>query len=102
MKKIQKIKSIVEELEINSAYEFFSKKTNPPYAVYYIDDYRSLYADGIVYFITPIIKIELYTKKKDLSLEKKLEQFLKEEGFCFSKGTEFLDEEKIYMTTYTI
>lgn len=102
MEKIQKIKFIVEKLEIDSAYEFFSKKTNPPYAVYYIDDYRNFSADGIVYFTTPIINIGLYTKKKDLSLEIKLEQLLTEEGFYFSKETEFLDEEKIYITTYTI
>ncbi|MNW67893.1 hypothetical protein D3C74_465610 [compost metagenome] len=46
--------------------------------------------------------MELYTTKKDLATEKKVQDKLKELGLPYSKLESWLDDEKLYQILYEI
>lgn len=59
-------------------------------------------ADNKVYFSALQITIELYTEKKDVTTENTLENALIAADIFFDKSCDYLYDEKMYMTTYTL
>ena len=65
-------------------------------------------ADNIVYYQSPNVDIELYTKRKDISLEAKIENTLTSNailvvGYIFySKYEGRIDEQSCYQVVYSI
>ena len=57
-------------------------------------------ADGMVYQEINRLDVELYTDKKDLEAEKKLEEALHRHGFFFNKTQEYIETEKLYEVLY--
>lgn len=72
----------------------------PPFITYYYSGSDDLIADNINYQrIRPLV-LELYCDSKDFTLEKAVEDFLTSNGFVYSKSEEYIDSEKLYMTTF--
>lgn len=97
---------ILQTTELPVAYRFFpegDKKNpppNPPFICYLETDTNNFSADGVVYVKVVEFAVELYTEKKDLELEEKVEKALS--SFYWNKEEEYLDDEKCYMIVYRL
>lgn len=90
---------------IPSAYFMFPDDPNnpappPPFLVYYYPGDNDFKADDSNYQAIRQLTIELYCDNKDFALEKAVEDVLSSNGFVFAKSEEYINSEKLYMTTY--
>lgn len=95
---IEKLKELLEGTGVPSVYGDFAKKPDTPYICYEITESRNFIADGIVYYRVDHLNVELYEKHLNLELEDKVEGALS--SYAWNKTVEFLEEEKVYLTTY--
>lgn len=65
----------------------------------YLND-EAFAADGVAYFSTRRVHVELYTEYVDFALEQKLEDVLKKAGLFFTKSMEYIESEGCYQTSY--
>ncbi|WP_420768756.1 hypothetical protein ACNR9V_03250 [Parageobacillus thermoglucosidasius] len=84
------------------AYSSFSNPVTPPFIVYQFAYSNDMMADNINYVTIDDFQIELYTAKKDLDAEQKVQDKLKELGLPYRKFETYLDEEKVYQILYEI
>ena len=81
-------------------YEEEGQEPEKPYVVYLYPSTDNFAADGIVYQAINELDIELYTEKKDIEAEKKVEAVLKEHGFFYEKTETYLTSEKMFEVLY--
>lgn len=72
----------------------------PPFICYYYTGDNDLKADDINYQHIRQLTVELYCDNKNFILESAVETALTSNGFVYSKYEEYIDSEKMYMTTY--
>lgn len=72
----------------------------PPFICYYYNDSNDLLADGINYQKIRGLTVELYCDNKDFTLEKAVEDALTSNGFVYAKSEDYIESEKLYMTTF--
>lgn len=72
----------------------------PPFICYYYTGDNDLKADDVNYQKIRQLTIELYCDNKNFTLESAVESALTSNGFVYSKYEEYIDDEKMYMTTY--
>ena len=92
----------LKELDYPLAMYSFAEGENPtlPFLVYDIE-YENFSADGKVYNTNINIRLYLVTDKVNFFAEKQIENILNRIGY-FEKEQDYIKEEKIYQTTYTI
>lgn len=81
-------------------YSHFSQSPAPPYVVYYYPSENDVFADNSNYIDKRQLFIELFTKSKDFSAEDNIEAKLRAAGLTWYKQTDFLNDEKLFQTTY--
>lgn len=93
---------MVKSTGFPTAYHHFEEGQEPekPYVVYLYPGTNNFAADGIVYQAINELDIELYTEKKDIEAEKKVEAVLKEHGFFYEKTETYLTSEKMFEVLY--
>ncbi|MBE2905405.1 hypothetical protein HPJ99_06870 [Anoxybacillus flavithermus] len=84
------------------AYSSFSSPVTPPFITYQFAYSNDLIADNINYVSIDDFQIELYTAKKDLVAEQKVQDKLKELGLPYRKFEAYLDSEKLFQIIYEI
>lgn len=84
------------------AYGSFSSPVTPPFIIYQFAYSSDMIADNHNYVDIGNFQVELYTAKKDLAAEKKVQDKLKELGLPYRKFETYLDEEKIFQILYEI
>lgn len=86
----------------NVTYYAFPVSNAPglPFMVYFYGDETPLNADGINYWTATHIYVEFYSKLRDLTRERNIEQAFKANGIAFTKSSQFLDDEQDYITVY--
>lgn len=100
---LEELKALLDTLNIPVAYSHFNKATSTPYLVYYVDGQDNTFADNIVYLKTMDITIELYTDKKDVTLEGQLEKLLNDNELPYNMTSElYISEDKLYEIVYNI
>jgi len=72
----------------------------PPYICFLVDGSANLMADNKVYHKINDLNIELYTIKKDLVAEAKLEQVLDDHDIPYESYGTFIESEKMYQKIY--
>ncbi|PFE56017.1 hypothetical protein CN318_12290 [Bacillus cereus] len=72
----------------------------PPYICYLVDGSANLMADNKVYHKINDLNIELYTIKKDLVAEAKLEQVLDDYEIPYESFGTFIESEKLFQKIY--
>lgn len=84
------------------AYLAFPEDNAPsmPFLVYEAVSSNNFAADGMVYQKIIHFQIDLYTDKKDLNTEDKVEQALS--SFFWQKTGEYNDTERVFRTIYEI
>ena len=94
------IARMVEGFGLSWRYSHFSRTPNPPYVVYYFPTENDVFADDSNYVNRRRLFIELYTQAKDPTNEGVIEAALKSNGLTWYKQTDFLNDEKLFQTTY--
>ena len=89
------------------AYSHFTGTTTtplpiPPYITYLSAYSSNLMADNKIYKKIDNLQIELYTNKKDLTAEKKLEDILDNNDIAYDSTETWIDTEKLFQKIYEI
>lgn len=101
----KEIHDLLKTLGIPVAYSHFDVRQNvvPPFIVYRENTPETFKADGRTYYRPYEFEIELVTEKKDIALEKTIEELLNTNNIPYDKSDEVWDEdEKIYHNFYEI
>ena len=99
------IYDLLKTLDIPVAYDHFdsNKNVNPPFIAYREISPDTFKADGITYYRPYEFEIELVTEKKDVALEKAIEELLTNNKIPYDVENEVWDEDqKIYHNFYEI
>lgn len=86
------------------AYNHFSEDNAPalPFIAFYVDDTDNFKADNKVYLKRSIMIIELYTAKKDPTVEEALESALDAAGIPYDYTETYIESEKLYQISYEV
>lgn len=98
-----KIVEMLKEIGFPFAYDHFAEgepDINPPFICYFTPNSNNFSADGTVYFAANRISIELYTDKKDLDVERRVENTLRKFGVCYEKSEVWIESERLYEVLY--
>ncbi|PGK02539.1 hypothetical protein CN892_27305 [Bacillus anthracis] len=96
---------ILEATGYPVAYSHFTATPNnpvlaPPYICFLVDGSANLMADNKVYHKINDLNIELYTIKKDLIAESKLEKVLDDHDISYESYGTFIESEKLFQKIY--
>lgn len=100
---IEQIAAMLQETGIPFAYDHFAEgeSPEPPFICYLLPGSDNFAADGRVYFKINEVRIELYTDKKDVSVEKQVEDALDDRGIFYNKSEVWISEERLYEVLYS-
>ena len=73
-----------------------------PYVAYYATGSDNFGADNKVYNSNRNVRIELYTRSKDLTTEAAVETALNGVGLYWTRDESYIDDEKVFMTIYEV
>ncbi|MED1508745.1 hypothetical protein [Bacillus proteolyticus] len=101
------LKKILDATGYPVAYSHFTATPGkpvpkPPYICYLVNGSPNMPADNKVYHEISDVSIELYTIKKDLIAESKLEQALDDHEIPYESFEAFIDSEKLFQKTYEV
>lgn len=74
----------------------------PPFICYLTNYSAHVHADDMVYKSNENVQIELYTNKKDLAAEAKLEALLNENELPYYETETFIDSEQLFQKIYEV
>ncbi|MED1116848.1 hypothetical protein [Bacillus paramycoides] len=102
---LAELKKILDATGYPVAYSHFTATLGnpvpkPPYICYLVDGSPNMPADNKVYHKINDVSIELYTIKKDLVAESKLEQALDDHEIPYESFEAFIDSEKLFQKSY--
>ena len=100
---IEQIAAMLQETGIPFAYDHFAEgeSPEPPFICYLLPGSDNFAADGKVYFKINEVRIELYTDKKDVSVERHVESALDDRGIFYNKSEVWISEERLYEVLYS-
>lgn len=99
------LKKILDATGYPVAYSHFTATPGnpvpaPPYICFLVDGSANLMADNKVYHKVNDLNIELYTTKKELVAEAKLEKVLDDHEITYDSYGTFIDSEKLFQKIY--
>lgn len=97
---LKEVAELIESFGLPWRYSHFSQTPEAPYVVYYYPGETDVLADNSNYVNKRQLYVELYTASKDPTTEATIESTLKGAGLSWYKQTDFLNDEKLYQTTY--
>ena len=97
---LKEVADLIASFNLPWRYSHFSQTPNPPYVVYFYPSENDVMADNSNYVNKRQLFVELYTKAKDATTEATIETTLKNAGLTWYKQTDFLNDEKLFQTTY--
>lgn len=100
---MSKVLSILEALRLPFAYDHFAEgeSPEPPFVVYLYPGTNNFAADNVVYYPVNQVNIELYLNKKDINIEKILEQLLNNAEIFYEKSEVWIESERLYEVVYS-
>ena len=100
---MNEIYELLQTMNMPVAYHHFTKQTNPPFICYFRESSNNFIADNKVYQKIDVIRIELYTEKKDIQKEIQLECLLEQSDIPYEVISEsYIESEKVYQVIYEI
>ncbi|HEL1838362.1 TPA: hypothetical protein TX084_000782 [Streptococcus suis] len=102
--KISDFYQLLKRLKLPVAYHHFEEgnSPNPPFLVYLVAESDNHGADNWTYHKQLNLQVELYTTKKDLATEDKVEALFNVHLIYFDKVENYIATEKLYQITYYI
>ena len=94
--------AIVQEIGYPNAYDHFVEGEAPelPYILYLVPESNNFAADNYAYFKVNEVHIELYTDRKDLTAEQKVEAVLDRHGIFYNRSETWIESEQLYEVLY--
>lgn len=94
---------MIEELGLPFAYDHFSEgeSPEPPFVCYLLPGSHNFAADGRVYYKGSEVRLEVYTDRKDLGLEARVEAVLDGHGIFYNKSEVWIESERLYEVLYS-
>ena len=92
----------LKTLGLPVSYHHFEGKVHPPFLVYFRASDDNIASDFSVHGKFRTYTIELYMKKKDLVIEKRIEMLLGNLDSDYETMENYIDEEKMYQVVYKI
>lgn len=99
---LENLYSILKATGYPVAYSHFEEKTPLPFITYVVDSSNNFFADDKVYKKIESIRIELYTAKKDLEAERKIEELLNENEIPYECSETWINSEKVSQKIYEV
>ncbi|WP_163102254.1 hypothetical protein [Peribacillus alkalitolerans] len=99
---LAELKQILDATGHTVAYSHFTAPPSPPYVCYLVAYSSNFIADNKVYHKIDIVQIELYTTKKDLVAEGKLEKVLDDNDIPYESTETFIESEKLFQKIYEV
>lgn len=101
---LPELKKILEQLKLPITYIKWAAGQVPalPYIVYYADEDVGFFADDVVYYEGYAVTIELYTEKKDMELEERVKELLRENHIAYETYEDYLETEDMFLKAYEI
>lgn len=95
---------LLKTIGLPLAYHHFEegRSPKPPFLVYLVTDSDNHGADNWTYHKQHNLQVELYTTKKDLTTENKVESLFDAHHIYFEKVETYISSEKLYQITYYI
>lgn len=99
---MDRLLKILAEIGLPFAYDHFAEgeSPKPPFICYLLPNSGNFSADGTAYYKISTVHIEVYTDKKDLELEQKVESVLDTDGIFYNKSEVWIAREKLYEVNY--
>lgn len=96
------VPQMIRSMALPFAYDHFAEgeSPDPPFLVYLYPRSDNFAADGKAYFKQDILHVEIYTNKKDLSLEDRAEAVFDEYGLFYAKSEVWIQSERLYEVLY--
>lgn len=94
------VAQMVASIGLPYRYSHFSETPQPPYVVFYYPSETDPHADNSNYINKRQLFIELFTNTKDMASEASVEDALRQHGLSWYKQTDFLNDEKLFQTTF--
>ena len=96
------IASMVQAIGLPFAYDHFAEgeSPEPPFVLFLLPGTNNFMADGDVYEQVTEVSIELYTDRKDPSLEERVEDVLRTYEIPWDKTEVWIEDEKMYEVRY--
>lgn len=100
---MDRLVGILEELGLPFAYDHFAEgeSPEPPFVCYLLPGSRNFAADGQVYHKINEVRLEIYTDRKDLALEARVEDVLDGYGIFYNKSEVWIESERLYEVLYS-
>ena len=85
---MDRLVGILEELGLPFAYDHFAEgeAPEPPFVCYLLPGSHNFAADGRVYHKSSEVRVEVYTDRKELALEARVEDVLDGHGIFYNKS----------------
>ena len=97
----KEMKAFLDKTGLPVAYSHFSDNKKPPFLCF-LSNKKAEGCDNKNNLYRYDYSVELYTEKKDITSEEKLEGLLNSAGISFSSETIWLEESNIFVTYYSI
>lgn len=96
--------SMVDEIGLPNAYDHFAEGESPdaPFVLFLLPGTNNFMADGEVYQQVTEVSIELYTDRKDPSIESRVEHVLKSHDIPWDKTEVWIESENWYEVRYAL
>ena len=94
---------MIGELGLPFAYDHFAEGESPesPFVCYLLPGSHNFAADGRVYHKGSEVRLEVYTDRKDLGLEARVEAVLDGHGVFYNKSEVWIESERLYEVLYS-
>lgn len=94
---------MLEELDLPFAYDHFAEgeSPEPPFVCYLLPGSHNFAADGRVYHKGSEVRLEVYTDRKDLGLEARVEEVLDAHEIFYNKLEVWIESERLYEVLYS-
>lgn len=101
---MDKLIQMLKTMQFPFAYDHFAEGEAPPlpYICFLFPESDHFAADGKVYYKKNRVNIELYTEKKDISSEQRVEKALDENNIFYSRSEVWIESEKMYEVLYKL
>ena len=98
----EEIFQMIEQVRLPFAYHHFAEGETPdlPYLIYTYPGSIPYAADDQVFVQGMQLQIELYSEKRDLSIEHQIETVLDGSGLVYWKSEVYIESEKLYEIIY--
>ena len=96
------ITDMLEEANLPLAYHHFAEgeSPDPPFLIFLFPESDNFGADDKVFHKIDVLYIELYTDKKEPTLEDSLETILDNHNLFYQKSETWIEDEKMYEVLY--